>query len=390
MATEIVTSFWPINDSSGDPVSGARIYVYDVGTTTLQSLYSDTGLSVAVSNPIICNSAGRTTTDGGTTVGMVYKASGSYKIVVKTSADVTLYTLDNIDGRVPVGSGALAIANGGTAATTAATALSNLGGASAADLADLAADVASLAGAAASTEKTHIATGTTAQRPATPVEGDIRRNTTTGDWEGYDGSTWNEFAEQAQVATDIAAADVIVTAAFAWVFIDDQDASSSATIEFTGLGSTYDAYVLRFSNVKPATDDTDLVVQVGTGATPTWVTGANDYTYASRYQASAGGAELGDATHTGIVMTGGAGTGQGVGNAAGENISGELHFDNPEATDFHNMRFHTTWTNAGGAMNSGVGGGRYNTAAAITAVRFAFSSGNIASGHFVLYGLRRA
>lgn len=194
MATAIITSFNPINDSNGDPVSGAKIYVYNVGTTTPRNIYSDTGLSAAVSNPIICNSAGRTTTDGGTTVGMVYTATGSYKIVVKTSADATLYTLDNIDGGVPVGSGALAIANGGTGNTTAGAALSALGGASAADLADLASDVASLAGAAASVEKTHIATGTTGQRPASPIEGDIRRNTTTASFEGHDGSNWRHFA----------------------------------------------------------------------------------------------------------------------------------------------------------------------------------------------------
>jgi hypothetical protein len=194
MATAIETSFWPINDANGDPVSGAKIYVYNVGTTTSRAIYSDTSLSVSVSNPIICNSAGRTTTDGGTTVGMVYTATGSYKIVVKTSADVTLYTLDNIDGNVPVGSGALAIANGGTGATSAATALSNLGGASDADLADLASDVAALVGAASSTEKTHLATGTTAQRPASPAEGDVRRNTTTSSYEGYTGAAWRHFA----------------------------------------------------------------------------------------------------------------------------------------------------------------------------------------------------
>lgn len=204
MATAILTSFNPIFDSNGDPVSGALIYVYDVGTTTPRAIYSDTGLSVSVSNPIVANSAGRTTTDGGTTVGVVYTATGSYKLVIKTSGGTTLYTLDNIDGGVPVGSGALAIANGGTAATTAATALSNLGGASAADLADIAADVAALAGAASSTEKTHIATGTTAQRPVSPTDGDIRFNSTTGLYEGYD-SAWLNFVQTAE--TDFSASD---------------------------------------------------------------------------------------------------------------------------------------------------------------------------------------
>ena len=36
------------------------------------------------------------------------------------------------------------------------------------------------------------------------------------------------------------------------------------------------------------------------------------------------------------------------------------------------------------------GGGRYNTAGAITAVRFLLESGNIASGRFSLLGLKRA
>lgn len=184
MSTEVITSFGQQCDANGDPMSGAKVYVYTVSTTTLKTVYSDTGLSVSVANPIVCDSAGRHD--------MRYIASGSYKIVVKTSADVTVFTRDNIDGRVPVGSGALAIANGGTAATTAAAALSNLGGATAAELADVAADVAALAGAAASIDKTHIATGTTAQRPVSPIEGDIRRNTTTSAFEGY-GASWVSF-----------------------------------------------------------------------------------------------------------------------------------------------------------------------------------------------------
>jgi hypothetical protein len=195
MATEIITSFDQQCDSSGDPMSGALVYVYDVGTTTKKTVYSDTGLSVSVANPIVCDSAGRHD--------MRYIATGSYKIVVKTSADVTVFTRDNIDGRVPVGSGALAIANGGTGSTTAGAALTALGGATAAELADVAADVASLSGQLASSEKTHIATGTTAQRPATPAEGDIRRNTTTTRWEGYVAAwqnfmTDNDAASQAQ------------------------------------------------------------------------------------------------------------------------------------------------------------------------------------------------
>lgn len=196
MATEIITSFGQQCDANGVPMSGAKIYVYDVGTTTAKSLFSDKDLGVSAANPIVTDSSGRHD--------MRYIATGSYKVVVKTSADVSVYTRDNIDGRIPVGSGALAIANGGTSATTANGALAALGAATAAEVADLAADVAALAGAAASTEKTHIATGTTAQRPASPVAGDIRHNTTTTKYEGYIGGGFDNMMLESANATSVA------------------------------------------------------------------------------------------------------------------------------------------------------------------------------------------
>jgi len=193
MAVEVFTSFGQQCDANGVPMSGAKIYVYDVNSTTPKTVYSDKDLGVSVANPIECDAYGRHD--------MRYIATGSYKVVTKTSAGTTVYTRDNIDGRVPVGSGALAIANGGTGATSAGAALSALGAATAAELADVTAEVASISGSLASTEKTHIATGTTAQRTSSPVDGDIRRNTTVPQWEGYNGSTWEQFVTSANLAT---------------------------------------------------------------------------------------------------------------------------------------------------------------------------------------------
>lgn len=202
MSTAIVTSFDQQCDSNGDPISGARVYVYNVGTTTLRNIYSNTGLTTAAANPIVCDSAGRHD--------MRYTATGSCKIVVKTSSDVTVYTRDNIDGNIPIGAaGILAIVNGGTGASTAPTALSNLGGVTAAEFADLSADVAALVGAGASTEKTHIATGTTAQRPSVPATGDVRYNTTLATFEIYNGSAWVNAVVQPTTVTDPSATDTV-------------------------------------------------------------------------------------------------------------------------------------------------------------------------------------
>lgn len=195
MATAVFTSFGQWLDDSQNALSGGKVYIYDAGTTTPKSVYSDTALTVSAANPIVLDSAGRHD--------VRYVSTGSYKVVVKTSADVTVFTRDNVDGGVPVGTGALAIANGGTGATSAGAALSALGGATAAELADVSAEVASLSGQLASSEKTHIATGTTAQRPGTPSDGDIRRNTTVPQYEGYNGTAadWKKFMMDSDIAS---------------------------------------------------------------------------------------------------------------------------------------------------------------------------------------------
>ena len=374
MAVEIITSFGQQCDASGDPMSGAKIYVYDVGTTTPKTLYPNSDLTGTADNPIVCDSAGRHD--------MRYVATGSYKIVVKTSADVTVFTRDNIDGRVPVGSGALAIANGGTGATSAPVALSNLGGATAAELADVAADVAALSGSLSSTEKTHIATGTTAQRPASPIEGDIRRNTTTGEWEAYNGSSWEELAIQTEVTTEIAAA-------IGWTLLATGTASASATIDFTALSDTYESYLIDLASVKPATDDVSLNIRIGTGGGPTYQTSGYRYTTAGAAD-NASGVSTNQSSSAAAIITTGAGGGAGIGNASGEHVRGSVMFGNPEGSDFCLFDWNLTYVRADANGEQIRGSGFYGTVGAITGVRFMMSSGNIASGTFRLYGWRKS
>ena len=57
-----------------------------------------------------------------------------------------------------------------------------------------------------STEAIRVPVGTTAQRPSVPAQGDIRRNTTTGAWEGYDGISWGDLGN---ISFNDVAADII-------------------------------------------------------------------------------------------------------------------------------------------------------------------------------------
>jgi hypothetical protein len=80
-------------DNSGDPLTGGLIYSYQAGTTTPLATYTSSSGSVAHTNPIVLDSAGRVP-GGEIWQNYAYK----YKFVLKTSAAVTLATYDNVGG----------------------------------------------------------------------------------------------------------------------------------------------------------------------------------------------------------------------------------------------------------------------------------------------------
>lgn len=87
---------------TGAPCNACKLYVYTAGTTTLATVYQDASLSTAHANPIILSAAGRPPAN-------IYMGSATLKFVLKTSADATIWTADNVaatglQGVVQVGS----------------------------------------------------------------------------------------------------------------------------------------------------------------------------------------------------------------------------------------------------------------------------------------------
>lgn len=80
-------------DNNGVPLSGGKIYSYLAGTTTPQVTYTSSNGAVAHTNPIILDSAGRV--PGGE---IWNDYSALYKFILKTSADVTIASFDNVGG----------------------------------------------------------------------------------------------------------------------------------------------------------------------------------------------------------------------------------------------------------------------------------------------------
>lgn len=74
--------------ASGVPLVGGKVYTYTAGTTTPKNSYTDASGTVANSNPVVLDSAGEAN------IWLI----GNYKIVLKNSADVEQWSIDNVSG----------------------------------------------------------------------------------------------------------------------------------------------------------------------------------------------------------------------------------------------------------------------------------------------------
>lgn len=170
------------------------------------------------------------------------------------------------------------------------------------------------------------------------------------------------------------------------ILLSSQSASGSTTIDFTTLiDSGFDEYELHGTNIILATDAVNLWLRVSEDAGANWKSGASDYGYSVTSL---------NGTTTPVPESGSTGAAQillnrnTIDNAAGTNINFEIKCFIPSSAVKHSFRYDTVFqsTNVERAM----GVGRYaGTSNAINGLRILASSGNITSGDFRLYGVRK-
>lgn len=78
-------------DNNGVPLTGGKIYSYAAGTTTPLATYTSSSGGTAHTNPIVLDAGGRVPNGG-----EIWIALQLYKFVLKTSADITIATYDNV------------------------------------------------------------------------------------------------------------------------------------------------------------------------------------------------------------------------------------------------------------------------------------------------------
>ena len=103
MAQLFYLSGQQLSDGTGAPYVAAKAYFYVTGTTTPLATYSDAGLTAVNANPVVADANGR--------FGDIYLQASRYKVVLATSADVAVDTLDPVDGTLQLVQSATAPAN---------------------------------------------------------------------------------------------------------------------------------------------------------------------------------------------------------------------------------------------------------------------------------------
>lgn len=82
------------DNNSGEALSGGKVYFYVAGTSTPKDTYSDSAGTVLNANPVILDSRGE--------ANIFLLSDQAYKVVIKDSSDVTIYTVDNVSAMVDI------------------------------------------------------------------------------------------------------------------------------------------------------------------------------------------------------------------------------------------------------------------------------------------------
>lgn len=175
----------------------------------------------------------------------------------------------------------------------------------------------------------------------------------------------------------------------ALILISSASASSSAAIDFTaGINSTYDEYIVEFIGVVPDSGAA-FRVQTSIDGGSSWDTTSGNYYTMQMYQTSA------TPTPTGYSSTTDAFIQLNVGSisttSAHGGISGNIRCYNLASTSKRKHFISDAMTATADTQYNQVRGAYTRvTTSAVNALRFVMSSGNIASGEFKLYGVRKS
>lgn len=170
--------------------------------------------------------------------------------------------------------------------------------------------------------------------------------------------------------------------------ISEQTASSSASISFTGIDSTYRTYLFKFINIHPSAvgrftfnGSTDSGSNYNVTKTTTFFRAKHNEADTATTLNYEGNEDLAQSTSYQYITNP-------IGTANDESGVGTLYLFSPSSTTYVKHFFSTTniYTNSSETENNFMAG-YFNTTSAVNAIRFQMSSGNIDAGTIKMYGI---
>lgn len=160
-------------------------------------------------------------------------------------------------------------------------------------------------------------------------------------------------------------------------------ASNQSAVSFTSLiDSTYREYVFEVDNLLPSTTGNTSIIEVSDDAGSSWK--STSYAGVTMISNNSGGtAAVAASSNIQISQTSDAV------NTAGYGMSGSLVLRSPSNTASRKvLTGQFGYRNSASGIGQAIVSGYWDGTAAITGIRFRFSSGNVASGTITMYGLK--
>jgi len=172
----------------------------------------------------------------------------------------------------------------------------------------------------------------------------------------------------------------VTPSAGAMTLISTVTASSTANAIFTGLTTTYSSYVVQFNRVVPASNNAAPQLRISTDNGSTYRSTSYEDEYLVLYSNTYNNNRSYGNSEFQWVSVGNSATAGG--------FSATLTIPDPSVSNVFGFYYQGFWYNDAAFGHTPVfGGGSCNAGAGTNAIKFQFSSGNIASGNIKLYGI---
>ena len=158
--------------------------------------------------------------------------------------------------------------------------------------------------------------------------------------------------------------------------------SNQTYADFQSMDSTYKIYTVTYNDINSENDGVALYFNYEIGGA--WIDSGGNYQYCNNSVNSGGSQDQNASTSASDVKL----HNETLGNATGENLNGILTcFAPSDTTNFKSCMYDTILQRTDGEMCRTAGSLYYDSGqAAVTGLRFKFSSGDIASGQLKLWG----